>query len=83
MEWITCIVLETLGGDCMNRRKAIESLYKGLCDIYEYETSKDPVTGRTKKSEEYKMNASPILAEYLTTAHRRLHRLRVVYWFRI
>lgn len=60
MEWITCIVLETLGGDCMNHRKAIESLYKGLCDIYEYETSKDPVTGRTKKSKEFKMNASPI-----------------------
>ncbi|MGP1437607.1 MAG: hypothetical protein ACTTKH_00875 [Treponema sp.] len=31
-----------------------------MCDIYEYETSKDPVTGRTKKSEEFKMNASPI-----------------------
>ena len=60
MERITYIVLETLGGDYVNHRKVIESLYKGLCDIYEYKTSKDPVTGRISRSKEVKINDEQI-----------------------
>lgn len=47
-------------GDEMNHRKVIESLYKGLCDIYEYKSSKDPTTGRMGKSKEIKINYEPI-----------------------
>ena len=33
------------------KRKAIESLYKGICTIYEYQSVKDPITKVTKHQE--------------------------------
>lgn len=33
------------------KRKAIESLYKGVCTIYEYQSLKDPVTKITNEQE--------------------------------
>ncbi|WP_438349930.1 ABC transporter ATP-binding protein [Paenibacillus sp. FA6] len=33
------------------KRKAIESLYKGTCTIYEYQSLKDPITKITKQQE--------------------------------
>ncbi len=44
----------------MSHRKVIESLYKGLCDIYEYRSSKDPTTGRISKPKEVKVNTEQI-----------------------
>ncbi len=44
----------------MNKtKKAIERLYIGTCDIYEYGKVKDPKTKRTE-SKELKVNGSPI-----------------------
>lgn len=47
-------------GEYMSHRKVIESLYKGLCDIYEYRSSKDPTTGRIGKPKEVKVNTEQI-----------------------
>lgn len=47
-------------GDYMSHRKVIESLYKGVCDIYEYKSSKDPATGRVGKPKEVKVNSKQI-----------------------
>lgn len=41
-------------------RKVIESLYKGLCDIYEYKAVEDENTGRVGKPKPVKVNAEQI-----------------------
>lgn len=40
-------------------RKALESLYKGVCDVYEFEPSKDPVTGITRHQEQRVLEGIP------------------------
>lgn len=44
----------------VSQRKAIESLYKGLCDIYNFVSEKDEKTGRIKNSREVKINDEQI-----------------------
>lgn len=44
----------------LSHRRAIESLYKGLCDIYVYVTEKDKETGRVRQSREVKINKEQV-----------------------
>lgn len=48
----------------VNAKKAIERLYTGLCDVYEFSQVKDPVTKITKQAEAKVISAQPCRVSY-------------------
>lgn len=48
-------------------KKALESLYTGVCDVYEFGPSKDPVTNITKHQEQLVHAAAPCRLSFSTT----------------
>lgn len=47
-------------------KKAIESLYKGQCTVYEYQSVKDPITKVTEKQEVPVLTDQPCRLSYKT-----------------